>query len=1809
MWAIHHKRKEMARQMISIIIITVLILNAIIIVFPLLLEDSLPNASGAITEPIFFDDMEAGGPASLGQWNVVDSVFIMPPQPSASRWEHGVPFPPPSAYSPTNVWGTELSGPYMMPTDCILITPSIDLSYINPDAIIKVELKFWHVYDFAAMDGGWVEANPAPYNIDPSPIEPEGGYPGMLHNPVGSAIPAFTERIGGWEEVTFDITDFKGQVITLGFHIAGYYADMVARGWYIDDVLIEVTRLDSPFIGPPQSKAGLPGDTISFVLTVTNFNSIADHIDIFFVDELGWSIEILNFTTSLPLANHGGDPRYPDVFLLPSGSIEIIVEATLPSGLTDWDISDLITVFAQSGLDPSKWYSTELIAKTPFPDVGIIDIVIPKYGMVGNTIMVTVTIENLGDWTVSFDVLGELSVMFLYPPSLNPSPIQTVNNLAPGETTKIQWTFIPSIRGKYSFSATTLLDIDQLIINNNTIANVTVVDFLWMDDMEPGGDAQGGLWTKFTDSSATTEWEWGNPSWFRGPSTVASPDNCWGTDLDFAYEEDTDCYLFTPQTRAFDFTGFEEIYLEFSHWYKLQDDPTGDVAELVYTYDADPISVPGLMGPTATYTERSLRWFEGSYDFSFLSGQSYVRFGWRLFEGISGNGYDYGIWPGWYVDDVVVWANYPLPSIIITEIDDSSGDENIEVYNDGSLPVILSDYEFTLDRGVSFLSSGSWSTSLLSPGGTSYYTIPVGLDELNDQGESIYCVNTTSFQGIISDRASYGQKGIIPDPIPSESVGRYRIGTFYSDEWARETVPTIGLPNDNPGEVDPKYVVLNEVFYNPVIAQDGFIEVMYIGEIGDPSVNVLNWVLVVGDTVVPIPSGSFSTILDYANPFYVVDANMVPGLFGSIDVNGDNVYLYTDSGWFVDEVGWNLPHTPDTSLSRVPDGFGVALGGKEYGMKGFDDPSSISAGWVFERKPTISYILAGPDQIGRNFPGEYVRFNLTLENNQLTGELIEIFNSSLNGWLIEIYDGTNTIKLSDSDSDGTPDIWLAASDSINITVRVHIPESFPIPDTDSITIYIQSDSDPFVGDFTLLNVLVYPYLEPSKSAHPSTIFIEGSGFGEQAKITLGVKGSGVGIPGIVSNMADIVFVVDDTGSMGDDIEQVKEDIDYITDRILENITSVRFGLITYKDSNEVEYDVPLTFDIDAFKDGVMDLEAMGGGDYEEAVKDALIMGRDDSDWRDPPVVRIMILIGDADPHDPSGAVDVADDAYHNHDIITCVMDAHPLGLQSFVDIADAGHGIYEHVGNSEEMADAIINAILYLVPPIDLAGEDIDQSDSDYMIQDVLPEYINYVPGSFSIPPDIIYKDANNKTVLQWNVPRIRIGQKWSVSFSITSTMLGLVDSNDYFTSRINYTRWDNSTKMTFFPHTQVLVKLPEPLPPKLFIDVVDDSGILDGKGNNIKLKWIHPNTKFIDHYLIYRSENQDDFDFSTPWVRTDTDWDNGIDPLRNSWNDTSASDPANGNFRNEWYYVIKAVDMEGKVSHTSRTVGKWTRLFEQGISTFSIPLEPLKTVMTEDYTSDMGADYIRYMDYGIHMWVKHKFGDGGANNTEMKVGEGYEVRFSNQTYYTFCGLPGAMIIHDHDNGFIGFDYSTKAKDLIVSVNPAGDVNLFWQEEPEIGPSGWYDVYYSHTRDGFFGLEGSDYFYASAPLNFGTTSTTHIGAAADVPGTRLYYMVVPFDGNGLRGSSTYTVGVWTEEYLAEYDTMGIPLKMESTKSADWYCENIPDAVGINYYIRSETRWGWHSTRMPEGAFDTDIVITEGYQISTNAVTGYTFIGI
>jgi len=118
---------------------------------------------------------------------------------------------------------------------------------------------------------------------------------------------------------------------------------------------------------------------------------------------------------------------------------------------------------------------------------------------------------------------------------------------------------------------------------------------------------------------------------------------------------------------------------------------------------------------------------------------------------------------------------------------------------------------------------------------------------------------------------------------------------------------------------------------------------------------------------------------------------------------------------------------------------------------------------------------------------------------------------------------------------------------------------------------------------------------------------------------------------------DIVFLVDETGSMGPYIEEVKR-------RLLEIIEalrraplcrSLRLGLVTYRDhppqdESFVSRVVPLTDDVATVREGVMRMQASGGGDGPEALTDGLYdLVR--LDWR-PGAARVAVMVGDAPPH-------------------------------------------------------------------------------------------------------------------------------------------------------------------------------------------------------------------------------------------------------------------------------------------------------------------------------------------------------------------------------------------------------------------------------------------------------------------------------------------------------------------------------------------------------------------------------------------------
>ncbi len=125
-------------------------------------------------------------------------------------------------------------------------------------------------------------------------------------------------------------------------------------------------------------------------------------------------------------------------------------------------------------------------------------------------------------------------------------------------------------------------------------------------------------------------------------------------------------------------------------------------------------------------------------------------------------------------------------------------------------------------------------------------------------------------------------------------------------------------------------------------------------------------------------------------------------------------------------------------------------------------------------------------------------------------------------------------------------------------------------------------------------------------------------------------------PCLIRRNLDIAFVVDATGSMGDEISYLQSELLDVLKKVEGNLknTSVRYGSVFYRDKGD-EY-VTRKFD---FSENAEDLisfikkqKAAGGGDTPEAVVEALQVSVDELKWSSGNSAKIMFLILDAPPH-------------------------------------------------------------------------------------------------------------------------------------------------------------------------------------------------------------------------------------------------------------------------------------------------------------------------------------------------------------------------------------------------------------------------------------------------------------------------------------------------------------------------------------------------------------------------------------------------
>lgn len=116
---------------------------------------------------------------------------------------------------------------------------------------------------------------------------------------------------------------------------------------------------------------------------------------------------------------------------------------------------------------------------------------------------------------------------------------------------------------------------------------------------------------------------------------------------------------------------------------------------------------------------------------------------------------------------------------------------------------------------------------------------------------------------------------------------------------------------------------------------------------------------------------------------------------------------------------------------------------------------------------------------------------------------------------------------------------------------------------------------------------------------------------------------------------DLGFLIDVTGSMGDELRYVNREIASIVQRIERDSPGVRVRLSAtfYRDrvDDNVVQQIPFTSNVQGFAAAMQNVYASGGGDYPEDLNAGIDAAMNRLAWSDGAAVRVLVLVADAPP--------------------------------------------------------------------------------------------------------------------------------------------------------------------------------------------------------------------------------------------------------------------------------------------------------------------------------------------------------------------------------------------------------------------------------------------------------------------------------------------------------------------------------------------------------------------------------------------------
>ncbi|MFY9221395.1 MAG: vWA domain-containing protein [Blastocatellia bacterium] len=178
---------------------------------------------------------------------------------------------------------------------------------------------------------------------------------------------------------------------------------------------------------------------------------------------------------------------------------------------------------------------------------------------------------------------------------------------------------------------------------------------------------------------------------------------------------------------------------------------------------------------------------------------------------------------------------------------------------------------------------------------------------------------------------------------------------------------------------------------------------------------------------------------------------------------------------------------------------------------------------------------------------------------------------------------------------------------------------------------------------------------------------------------------------------DVVFTIDSTSSMSDEIQIVKENIRNIISDISQGqpAPDVRYAIVTYRDRYDeyVTKQWPFTRDVQEISRILSSIVAAGGGDKPESVNEALNVTLHKLDWDPQARSKIVFLIGDAGPNNyadgPRWENELLYAQRNNISINTIACSGiWPVEAQVFNTLASSSNGQFANLTYKQELTNS-----------------------------------------------------------------------------------------------------------------------------------------------------------------------------------------------------------------------------------------------------------------------------------------------------------------------------------------------------------------------------------------------------------------------------------------------------------------------------------------------------------------------------------------